>query len=140
MARQKASIQKQSAVPESDPNKAKKRTQGLENLTLEQVHHIKEVGKQTHLQSEKTKKAYAGHVQQGRKWLQSIVSGGNDDSESSLEDFKDPEFKDVFEDIPNRFSAKALSLYVSLKGFGEEWSRSTVEGVHAAFKKLWDNA
>ena len=82
MARQKASIQKQSAVPKSDPNKAKKRTQGLENSTLEQVHHIKEVGKQMHQQSKKTKKAYAGHVQRGRKWLQSIISGGNDDSES----------------------------------------------------------
>ena len=139
MMRQKASVKKQPVVPES-PNKSKKKTQGPESSTLEQVKQISQEGKDTHLQSNQTKKAYAGHVRRGCEWLQSIVSGGNDASGSSLEDFKDPEFKHAFEDIPNRFSAKALSLYLSLKGFGQEWGQSTVEGVHAAYKKLWDNA
>ncbi|KAL4063509.1 hypothetical protein V8B97DRAFT_2026414 [Scleroderma yunnanense] len=40
--------------------------------------------------------------------------------------YNDPRFKDAFENIPNHYSDKALALYL--------WS--TVEDVHAAFKKL----
>jgi len=74
MTRQKASVKKQPVVPES-PNKSKKKTQGPESSTLEQVKQISQEGKDTHLQSNQTKKAYAGHVRRGRDVSQSVDLG-----------------------------------------------------------------
>ncbi|KAL4065470.1 hypothetical protein J3A83DRAFT_4190800 [Scleroderma citrinum] len=98
MARQKSSLNKNPLIPES-PSKRKMPTS--ENSLLEAVHHIKKVGKQAHLQAEKTQKAYEGHIHQ-------------------------------------RY--KALALYLSWRGFHENQSQNTVEGVDVAFKKLWDSA
>ncbi|KAL4066525.1 hypothetical protein J3A83DRAFT_4374585 [Scleroderma citrinum] len=76
MGRQQGSLNKKPLIPESP---GKRKMPSSENVTLEAIHHIKEVGKQAHLQA---------------AW----------------------------------------------RGFHENWSWSTVEGVHVAFKKLWDGA
>ncbi|KAL4065526.1 hypothetical protein V8B97DRAFT_2025782 [Scleroderma yunnanense] len=82
-------------------------------------------------------KAYDGHVGQGHKWLQSHTSSSSSIPTSIVEDiYNDPGFKDVFEKVPNHCSDKALALYLSWRGFHENQSQSTVEGVHVAFKKL----
>ncbi|KAL4063052.1 hypothetical protein V8B97DRAFT_2026515 [Scleroderma yunnanense] len=112
MVRQKSSLNKKPLIPESP---SKRKTSSSENSSLEAIHHIKEVGKQAHLQAEKMQKAYDEHICQGCKWLQ-----------SHTDIYNDPRFKDAFENIPNHYSDKALALYL--------WS--TVEDVHAAFKKL----
>ncbi|KAL4075653.1 hypothetical protein J3A83DRAFT_4186517 [Scleroderma citrinum] len=112
MARQKSSLNKKPLIPES-PSKMK--APSSENSSLEAIHHIKEVGKQAHLQAEKLQKTYDGHIHQGHK------------------------FKDAFENVLNHYSDKALALYLLWRGFHENQSQSTVEDVHAAFKKLWDN-
>ncbi|KIK32078.1 hypothetical protein CY34DRAFT_760908 [Suillus luteus UH-Slu-Lm8-n1] len=52
--------------------------------------------------------------------------------------YDDPAFKDAFDRIPNRCSDKALALYMSLKGFHENLSKTTVESIRSAFKKLWE--
>jgi hypothetical protein len=52
--------------------------------------------------------------------------------------YDDGTFKDVFDRIPNRCSDKALALYMSLKGFHENLSKTTVESIRSAFKKLWE--
>ncbi|KAG1767407.1 hypothetical protein EDD22DRAFT_819284 [Suillus occidentalis] len=49
--------------------------------------------------------------------------------------YDDSAFKDAFDRIPNRCSDKALALYMSLKGFHENLSKTTVESIHSAFKK-----
>ncbi|KAG1723917.1 uncharacterized protein EDB91DRAFT_1063111 [Suillus paluster] len=52
--------------------------------------------------------------------------------------YEDPAFKDAFEDIPNRCSNKALALYMSLKGFHKNLSKTTIESIRSAFKKMWE--
>ncbi|KAG1855337.1 PIN domain-like protein [Suillus subalutaceus] len=52
--------------------------------------------------------------------------------------YEDPAFKDAFETIPNRCSNKVLALYMSLKGFHENLSKTTVESIRSAFKKMWE--
>ncbi|KAL4074551.1 hypothetical protein V8B97DRAFT_2022770 [Scleroderma yunnanense] len=136
MARQKSSLNKNPLIPES-PSKRKMPTS--ENSLLEAVHHIKKVGKQAHLQAEKTQKAYEGHIHQRCEWLQSHTDSSSTTPTRIVEDiYNNPVFKDAFEKLPNHCSDKALALYLSWRGFHENQSQNTVEGVDVAFKKLWD--
>ncbi|KAG2354498.1 hypothetical protein BDR07DRAFT_1494500 [Suillus spraguei] len=102
---------------------------------------------------------YAGHVRHGREWLASHFESstvsetwGDEIIEHSLvplvttakihadnDVYEDPAFKDAFENILNRCSDKALALYMSLKGFHENLSKMTIESIHSAFKKMWDD-
>ncbi|KAL4072631.1 hypothetical protein V8B97DRAFT_2023395 [Scleroderma yunnanense] len=114
MARQKSSLNKKPLIPESP---SKKKTPTSENSSLEAIHHIKE-----------TWKAYDGHICWGHEWLQSHTKSSSTIPTSIVNDiYNDPAFKDAFEKLPNHCSDKALALYL------------TVEGVHVAFKKLWDS-
>ncbi|KIO04691.1 hypothetical protein M404DRAFT_142836 [Pisolithus tinctorius Marx 270] len=54
--------------------------------------------------------------------------------------YSDPNFKNMFECMPNRCSDKELALYLSWRGFQENSSQSTIDGVQAGFKMLWDKA
>ncbi|KAG1814581.1 hypothetical protein DFJ58DRAFT_673655, partial [Suillus subalutaceus] len=109
-----------------------------------------------------TRANYAGHVRRGRQWLASYFktpavseserrdiasddllipmpsSPASFDMHSDNDAHDDPAFKDVFDRIPNRCSHKALALFMSLKGFHENLSKTTVESIHSAFKKMWD--
>ncbi|KAL4064462.1 hypothetical protein J3A83DRAFT_4191195 [Scleroderma citrinum] len=113
----KSSLNKKPLIPESP---SKKKTPTSENSSLEAIHHIKEVGKQAHLQAEKTWKAYDGHICWGHEWLQSHTKSSSTIPTSIVNDiYNDPAFKDAFEKLPNHCSDKALALYLSWRGFHE---------------------
>ncbi|KAG1807767.1 hypothetical protein EV424DRAFT_1329376 [Suillus variegatus] len=142
---------KESAIPKS---------------ALADIQKCKELGIETHLQANKTRSSYAGHVRRGREWLAShfdapscsadegdcsvpkeplvqpvalsVPSFVRDNPDSDV--YADPAFKDAFGCMPNRCSDKALALFMSLKGFHENLSKNTVESIRAAFKKLWEQA
>ncbi|KAI6111260.1 hypothetical protein F5141DRAFT_1274775 [Pisolithus sp. B1] len=130
------------------PEKPKKRTRvpaGKEQLSLQVIHQIKEVGKQTHLRATKTRETYSRHIRQARSWLQShFPAEGTPRIPAHTEDesdiYADPGFKDAFGQVPNQCSDKALALYLSWRGFQEDCSQSTVDGIRAAFKMLWNEA
>ncbi|KAG1770851.1 hypothetical protein EV702DRAFT_1270992 [Suillus placidus] len=133
---------------------------------LADIQKCKELGIETHLQANKTRSSYAGHVRWGREWLAShfdapscsanegdssvpkefsvqpvapsVPSRVGDNPDSDV--YADPAFKDAFGCMPNRCSDKALALFMSLKGFHENLSKNTVESIRAAFKKLWEQA
>ncbi|KAG1858189.1 hypothetical protein F4604DRAFT_1685051 [Suillus subluteus] len=133
----------------------RKRSAG-EKMALADVQRCKEHGIKTHLQASNTRTNYAGHVRHGREWLASHFTSStisktrtDDIPEGSLvpllmtakihannDMYEDPAFKDAFENIPNRCSNKALALYMSLKGFHENLSKTTVKSIHSAFKKI----
>ncbi|KAG1848191.1 hypothetical protein C8R48DRAFT_569353, partial [Suillus tomentosus] len=112
----------------------------------------------THLQASNTRTNYAGHVRRGREWLAShfesstVSETRRDDifqgslvpllttAEISADNdvYEDLAFKDAFENVPNKCSDKALALYMSLKGFHENLSKTTVESIRSAFKKMWE--
>ncbi|KIK12507.1 hypothetical protein PISMIDRAFT_77639, partial [Pisolithus microcarpus 441] len=54
--------------------------------------------------------------------------------------YGDPDFKNAFERMPNQCSDKGLALYLSWRGFQENCSQSTIDGIQVAFKLLWDKA
>ncbi|KAI6029751.1 hypothetical protein BKA83DRAFT_4625377 [Pisolithus microcarpus] len=114
-------------------------------VSLQAIHQIKEVGKQTHLRATKTRETYSRHICQARSWLQShfpvegtpqILARTEDESDV----YGDPGFKSAFAQVPNQCSDKALALYLSWRGFQENCSQSTIDGIRAAFKILWDEA
>ncbi|KAI5988006.1 hypothetical protein EDD15DRAFT_2172890 [Pisolithus albus] len=116
-----------------------------EQVSLQAVHQIKEAGKQTHLRATKTRETYSRHIRQARSWLQSHfpVEGtlqipAHTEDESDV--YGNPGFKSAFEKVPNQCSDKALALYLSWRGFQENCSQSTIDGIRAAFKTLWDEA
>ncbi|KAI5982051.1 hypothetical protein EDD15DRAFT_2181820 [Pisolithus albus] len=133
----------------SRPSKKPKRRAGAstakEQPSLHVVHQIKEAGKQTHLRAAKTRETYSRHVRQARSWLQGHfpLEGAPQilaHTEHESEIYSDPGFKNAFERVPNQCSDKALALYLSWRGFQENCSQSTVDGVRAAFKMLWDES
>ncbi|KAG1725341.1 uncharacterized protein EDB91DRAFT_1062343 [Suillus paluster] len=162
MARLKKDSAKAPQLPDTAQKKAGRKTRSAAAKTaLADVQKCKEHGIKTHLQANNTRMNYAGHVRRGREWLASHFETPScsavsetwrgDTSENSLvllpataeihadnDVYEDPAFKYAFESIPNRCSDKALALFMSLKGFHENLSKTTVESIRSAFKKLWE--
>ena len=156
MARKKATISKEPSVSETSQKHRKNKQSQDSPATLEELHRIKEAGKQKYLQSGATQNAYQGYVRRGREWLEDLINHlqhketindtSSEENRKLLEEnqklLENPEFKDAFANIPNQLSAKVLALYLAYRGFDKEKpaGRSTVEGIHAAFKRLWTDA
>ncbi|KAI6004797.1 hypothetical protein EDD15DRAFT_2191570 [Pisolithus albus] len=131
--------------PSKKPKRGARASTAKEQPSLHVVHQIKEAGKQTHLRAAKTRETYSRHVHQARLWLQGHfpLEGAPQilaHTEHESEIYSDPGFKNAFERVPNQCSDKALALYLSWRGFQENCSQSTVDGVRAAFKMLWDES
>ncbi|KAF9223299.1 hypothetical protein BS17DRAFT_880530 [Gyrodon lividus] len=118
--------------------------------SLKTINQLKEYGKATYLRAKKTRKCYMGHVKQGREWLAEHFHTETDSNEQSAPDvankqeddsdpYRDPESPNAFSRIPNKMSDKALTLFLTYKGYHQNRSNGTVEGICAAFKDLWDN-
>ena len=145
-------LNKQVAVPGGSPEKKRrKRRMSTETgtSTLHAALQAKEDGKKAHLHARKTMLNYSGHVCQACEWLQHSLEGNltaegttltGTDCPSTEEFYNDPLSKDAFERIPNKCSNEALSLYLAWRGFREQVSQSTVEGIRAALKWHWDRA
>ncbi|KAG1870629.1 hypothetical protein DFJ58DRAFT_652909 [Suillus subalutaceus] len=152
MARSKKGS-KASQLPDPAQKKARRKKRTATTKTaLADVKKWKELGIETHLQANNTRVNYAGHVRRGREWLASHFESpcskdllvlmpllpANVETHADSDMYDDPAFKDAFDRIPNRCSDKALALYMSLKGFHENLSKTTVESIRSAFKKLWE--
>jgi hypothetical protein len=90
-------------------------------------------------------------VKRGRDWLAGHFSGeshsgipkGLDkdkDNLSPLPDdmYQDPEFKEAFNEKPNKYTNQALALFISYKCFHQNLKLGTGTSIHAAFKKYWE--
>ncbi|KAI6029265.1 hypothetical protein BKA83DRAFT_4046997 [Pisolithus microcarpus] len=134
-----------SSRPSKKPKRRARASTAKEQPSLHVVHQIKEAGKQTHLRAAKTRETYSRHVCQARSWLQGHfplegVPQILAHTEHESEIYSDPGFKNAFERVPNQCSDKALALYLSWRGFQENCSQSTIDGVRVAFKMLWDES
>ncbi|KAG2029737.1 hypothetical protein BDR03DRAFT_987558 [Suillus americanus] len=108
---------------EASPKKRRKGAQPTAgNTTLPVIDKIKERAKQQHKHASSTRKNYNSYIDRGQKWL------------------KDPTFRDALKQIPNQHSDKALALFISYKCFHENNGQSTCDGIHAVFKKYWEEA
>ena len=148
MRQDKTAATKEAAPPgTADKPRRKQKTQAdaKDQPTLQAAHQAKETGKQAHLRALRTTETYGQHVNQARTWLRSHFKEDGTLSitshpEEGSEIYHDPAFKDAFEQQPNHCSNKALSIYLGWRGFEENCSQSTVDGIRAGFKAMWEEA
>lgn len=147
------SIAKKCPQPPESPQKRRKRPTSSPTTSLKVIEQLKEAGKETHLKAINTKKCYAGHVKRGRKWLAEFFDGTTPPtdlpwlspeqapvSRDDADPYTDPAFARAFDLIPSEHSDRALSLFLTYKGFHQDLGRNTVEGIQAAFKDMWERA
>ena len=118
--------------------------------TLAELEEAKQASKRKHGSATKTTAGYEGYIRRGKVWLADLIR--NLSTEHSFEHPKgcptslDNAKWDVadlglaFEIKPNRSSPWALASFISHKCFENNLGESTAEGVHAAFKRYWDNS
>ncbi|KAF9220457.1 hypothetical protein BS17DRAFT_810670 [Gyrodon lividus] len=110
--------------------------------SLKTINQLKEYGKATYLRAKKTRKCYMGHVKRGREWLAEHFHTETDSNEQSAPDvaneqeddsdpYRDPEFPNAFSRIPNKTSDKALTLFLTYKGYHQigamgQWKASAL--------------
>jgi hypothetical protein len=119
------------------------------DLSLPALQQLQDSGKRANLNSSQTRQNYGGHVRRGREWLASHFSGESNaqipkgldkDKLSPVADdmYQDPEFREAFNERPNRYTNQALALFISYKCFHQNLKFGTGTGIHAAFKKYWE--
>jgi len=104
--------------------------------------------KEENLLSKNTTKAYHGYVTAGRQWLGELCSISStelpsgcppsDESGNAPDTHLPPDFVSAFNPTPNVHSPEALALYITFKCVDGNRGKSTAEGIHAAFKNMWE--
>ena len=145
MGQTKISTPKYPRPPESPQKTQRKRPSSAES-SLKVICQLKESRKETHLKARNTKKCYVRHVKHGCEWLSSHFPNSDkqlpvtEDADGPKDnEYNDPMFHTAFDHILNHCSDKALSLFLTFKGFHQNRGRGTIKGIHMAFKDLWDN-
>jgi hypothetical protein len=117
--------------------------------SLPMLEHLQNSGKKANLNSRGTRRSYDGYVKRGRQWLaghfsenknSGIPKGVDKDDLPPLQNdiYEDPEFKNAFNERPNKYSHQALALFISYKCFHQNLKKGTGTSIHAAFKKYWE--
>jgi hypothetical protein len=117
--------------------------------SLSALQQLQDSGKRANLNSGRTRRNYEGYVKRGRAWLaghfsgegnSGVPKGVNEHELGSLHDdmYQDPDFKNAFGERPNKYTHQALALFISYKCFHQNLKAGTGTGIHAAFKKYWE--
>lgn len=117
----------------------KKKTKGATS-SFATLQKTKAAGLTEFGQAKRTRSAYAGYVERGRKFLADIVADRrqNGDAEINKDGIDTDLLAKAFE-TPNKYSVTALELYLVQKCFTEGYGKSTSDGIHGAFSNLWDH-
>lgn len=121
-------------------------------MSAPELEQLEVQAKDENLLSGNTVRAYIGYINAGRRWLSSLCAreavqvpsgspflpGATDSEDLNL--LPNSEFSHAFDNIPNQHSPAALALFLSFKCLEENRGRSTAEGIHAAFKNLWQTS
>ena len=102
----------------------------------------------THLKSSRTSTLYKGYVERGQMWLKGLDLTAEDTNPLGLPedishvqlpgDFDKTLWATALDSPPNKHSPEALIFYLTHKCDSEACGKSTADGIHAAFKHLWD--
>ena len=110
-----------------------------------------------HVRAANTRKAYEGHFTRAQaflasffleeadaelKWKAKAGAGLSGDDEGEIDSQKlrdDEEFRNAFIGLPSESTPQAITMFLAYKCFEENNSRSTAEGIHAAFIAKYDD-
>ena len=88
--------------------------------------------------SKGTQKAYGTQVRKGKVWLAESVARMKEGKESA-NGIDVGLWEMAFDQPPNKYSAKALELFLAKKCIWDGLSQNTADVIHAAFADYWDN-
>lgn len=123
----------------------KKETSGASLSELQTIH---DKSKEEHHHAQNTNKIYRRYRSNGDKFLKTLVEsmraglagptsirtvGDEDEATIDID-----EFAKAFDKPPNRYSVQALEAFLVQKCIVEGLGVGTRDGVHAAFKRYWD--
>jgi hypothetical protein len=110
--------------------------------SLAELKRVKELGKKKYKNAQWTDSAYEGYKKHGKDFLAKVVEGRRkaESEEPALEWRKETDKMALaFENPPNKYSAMMLEHWIVHKCFNKGLGQSTVDGIHAAFIRYWDN-
>ncbi|KAF9056963.1 hypothetical protein BDP27DRAFT_1433134 [Rhodocollybia butyracea] len=109
--------------------------------TIDELNHAGAQTREDHGRSARTKKNYDGYLERGDKILSRIVQAC-EAAEKEGKEFSDgivsSELAKAFDNPPNKWSSKALEVILIQKCIHEGCGKSTLDGMHAAYAKCWD--
>lgn len=119
----------ESESAEASPQVANEKKKRLKKSTtaeaevhdIEELDQIRNDGVKKHKMATNTRDSYGGYIKRLRAWGK-----------------KTPGYELAFEGNPKVFSPKALANYISLRCMKDDRGKSTADGVHAAWKKHWE--
>lgn len=92
--------------------------------------------------AKRTSEAYSGYVKRGKEFLKQLIANSRTAGEVLTDKYGDPinedDFKNVFDDPPNQYSAEALMMYLSEECHKLGKGKSTAQALYSAFKKHWE--
>ena len=110
-------------------------TAAAQTATLSALQDISATACKEYGKAERTRKSYAYYVEKGKAFLAECMAEQLPwDADGGIE-----LWKEAFNGPPNKHSARALELFLAKKCLHEGCSRSTAEGIQAAFADFWDS-
>lgn len=111
------------------------------SASLDKLEEIRSTAFKVHGGSKKTAVNYASYLRRGHAFLAQMVKEKHQNSGHMLQEqeLDLDELAKAFDNPPNRYSAVALEKFLVEKCLHENLGKSTWDGIHAAFKRLWDN-
>jgi hypothetical protein len=110
--------------------------------TLPQLQTVRDQSKKQHHRAKNTTDAYRRYKKNGDDFLRTLVANmrsGTTDDKAIGEDISIDDFAVAFKNPPNRYSAQALEAFLVQKCIVEGLGVATKDGIHAAFKRFWDD-
>lgn len=129
-----------------------RRPSSFRTLSIVELDQVKQSSKKLHGSAVKTTANYHGHLTRGKQWLEDLMKGSNNQdvfgcprglpqsSENRTRKWGKHDLIHAFDLVPTCASPWALASFLTFKCFHENRGISTAEGIHAAFKKYWDNS
>lgn len=129
-------------MPKAAKNMKKPRSQPEQTaLSIDELNQAGAQTREEYGQAKNTKKNYDGYLERGDKILAGIVRARKA-AEKEGKVFPDgivtSKLAKAFDNPPNKWSAKALELVLIQKCIHEGCGKSTMDGMHAAYAKRWD--
>lgn len=109
-------------------------------VSLDELEQVRITAVKVHGGSKKTADNYASYLKRGRLFLGQMVGEMCQSGSERREPYMDlDKLAKAFDNPPNEYSAMVLEKFIVEKCLHENLGKSTYDGIHAAFKRLWDN-
>ena len=135
----KKTLQKTTVPKKADPPDDANKVEPL-RVSAAALKEASAQNRQSYCKSDRTRKAYTGHVARGKEFLARLVAERRAKDEGvAVDGINTDLLEKAFDNPPNNYSVEALEMFLSWKCFTDGKGHSTAEAIQAAFADYWDN-